>query len=84
MSLSLQVDVRKGGDNISLKRRKVSFSERDEMCSLCLISIQTETQISLCSSYVWICNLFLTKKRQMQTGYLEPQLSQLERSLIFY
>ena len=33
MSLSLQVDVRKGGDNISLKRRKVSFSERDEMCS---------------------------------------------------
>ena len=35
------------------------------MCPLCFISIQTETQISLslCSSYAWIHNLVLTKKK---------------------
>lgn len=66
-----RADVRKGGDNINLKRRKITFAERDEMGFLHFISIQTEPQISFCSPYISICNLVLTKQINSHSS---PQL----------
>lgn len=46
---STQVDVKKNGDNMNLKRRKLRFAESDAMCFPRFVSIQTQPQISVWS-----------------------------------
>lgn len=66
-----RVDVRKGADNINLKRIKIIFAKRDkeDKNHLC----KRDKTTSLCSPYICICSQVLTKKvNAYRLPHLEP------------